>query len=327
MPDALSKTVPIWIAVFNRLLFPHDEESHVLRTPAAVVSRSENVQIEQRLPGFVSELQKLHLDLDDLRLRLRGKPMEAAWITPDCDLPVEPPKTAVRNLTVLCTASGRTVSCANKPGSFEYVQGAADDSESWACGLTPILLWLHIDELLSTDEDDLPGLITRLASTSSAQPEIRKPVPIPPTKNLWIASNASAAVWSEEFDIVISCSQKPDIVLVKKDSYIHLPCSTGKNGSRQLRTALSKLTYLDGRLKSSNRVLVTCHTGRDLAVGVALALICLFCDAEGNLLSSRDTAVLSKAVIKHRLSWILLSDPTASPSRATLQSINAFLLG
>ena len=57
MPDALSKTVPIWCTIMNRLLFPDELESHVLRTPPSVVGLSEHSQIEARLDGFLESLK------------------------------------------------------------------------------------------------------------------------------------------------------------------------------------------------------------------------------------------------------------------------------
>ena len=55
MPDALSKTVPIWCAVMNRLLFEELPDSHRLQTPEDVVSASEHTQIEARIDGFVRD--------------------------------------------------------------------------------------------------------------------------------------------------------------------------------------------------------------------------------------------------------------------------------
>ena len=55
MPDALSKTVPIWCAVLNRLLFQNMPWSHALRTSAQAVGRSEHAQIEARLDSFVED--------------------------------------------------------------------------------------------------------------------------------------------------------------------------------------------------------------------------------------------------------------------------------
>lgn len=53
MPDALSKTVPIWCAIMNRALFDH--HSSRLYTPSGVVGESEHAQIEARLDGFLED--------------------------------------------------------------------------------------------------------------------------------------------------------------------------------------------------------------------------------------------------------------------------------
>ncbi len=57
MPDALSKTIPIWCAVINRVLFPDNHDAHQLHTPPKVVSASEKAQIEARLDEFVGQLK------------------------------------------------------------------------------------------------------------------------------------------------------------------------------------------------------------------------------------------------------------------------------
>ena len=55
MPDALSKTIPIWCAVMNRLLFGDQGQAIRLYTPVTVVAPSEQSQIESRLDEFVSD--------------------------------------------------------------------------------------------------------------------------------------------------------------------------------------------------------------------------------------------------------------------------------
>ena len=324
MPDALSKTVPIWVAVLNRLLFSEKPASHTLRTPEDVISRSEHAQIEQRLPECVAELQDLALDVDVLRAQLHDKPMKVTWVTPDT-FPTLSSDGSASNLIVLCTASGRT--SADRPGTFDYVQGAADDSEAWALGLTPGLFWQHVEQLMSSSEDELPQTIESLLLTSRTNVLVRSPVLIKPTSQIWISNNAAAQKLHADFGFIISCSEMPDGILSeeRKDRYIHLPSTTGKIGSRQLRSSLPKLVAVAKSLHPDTRMLVTCHTGQDLAVGAALALICLCYGDSGNFQSG--LPVLSKTVIKQRLSWIMVSMPDAAPSRATLQSVNAFLLG
>lgn len=57
MPDALSKTVPIWCAVMNRVLFPEKSEYHAVRLPPNYLGESEESQIEDRIDGFVDSLK------------------------------------------------------------------------------------------------------------------------------------------------------------------------------------------------------------------------------------------------------------------------------
>lgn len=57
MPDALSKTIPIWCAVINRLLFEELHESHKLGTPKEVVGASEHAHIEALLYEFVKNVK------------------------------------------------------------------------------------------------------------------------------------------------------------------------------------------------------------------------------------------------------------------------------
>lgn len=61
MPDALSKTVPIWCAVLNRALFPTETAFHPVQLPPNYLGESEESQIEYRIDGFVSSLKvRLH---------------------------------------------------------------------------------------------------------------------------------------------------------------------------------------------------------------------------------------------------------------------------
>jgi tRNA A64-2'-O-ribosylphosphate transferase len=213
----------------------------------------------------------------------------------------------------------------------DYVQGAADDSESWALGLDALTFWQHSEQLLSTLEGELPMLISSLVNGSMSHHEPRQPVLIKPTTNMRVSDNNAAVSSYADFDFVISCTERPIEILIQemKGCYIHLCCTTGKVGSRQLRAQLQKLRPLLAVISSNSKVLVTCHTGRDLAVGAALAIICLRCSDDGVMQTHvpHSSQALNKTLIKHRLSWIMVSMPDAAPSRATLQSVNAFLLG
>ena len=51
MPDALSKTIPIWCAVINQLLFQCGE----VVVPESVVGASERAQMQERLKEWVED--------------------------------------------------------------------------------------------------------------------------------------------------------------------------------------------------------------------------------------------------------------------------------
>lgn len=330
MPDALSKTVPIWIAVLNRVLFPDDGESHELRTPLDVVSESEHAQIEARLDDCVHAVRGLNLEIEELRRKLHERPLQVAWQRPGDSLP-DLDDADTPNLVVLCTASNQTSNATS--ATSDYVQGAADDPESWSHCLDAATFWQHQDQLLSTAEDDLPALIQSLMIDARKSSSPRPPTLIKPTRNLWIGDNAAAETCHAQFDIVVSCTLKPSPQISKamNTRYIDLTCTTGKVGSRQLRTQLPKLERHRTMTESGSKILVTCESGRDLAVGAAVAMLCLFFDEKGKLNVKGATASTSsginKMMIKQRLSWIMVAMREASPSRATLQSVNAFLMG
>jgi hypothetical protein len=54
MPDALSKTIPIWCCVINRAVFAM-EGDHAMYTPPHAVSSSEHAQISNRIDGFMQQ--------------------------------------------------------------------------------------------------------------------------------------------------------------------------------------------------------------------------------------------------------------------------------
>lgn len=332
MSDAMSKTVPIWACVWNRILFPdhRNGEDLGLHTPSDVVSESEHAQIESRVQGWVEDVRRLALDLEGLRTKLNGKPIKLSWQRPGDEMPTQEDLSRARgaNLIVLCTASNQTSN--ETSATSDYVQGAADDPESWSLGLNAAMFWRCREQLIAASEDELPQLIGEIVADARKDIDVAAPRPIRPTCNLYVGTNTAAEVTGPgDFDVVISCTTKPDESLVKamKDRYIVLSLPEGKNGSRMLRTELLKLEMILPTLDSKTKVLATCQTGKDLSVGVALALLCKCFNDSGLVKQTLDRSSVNKNLIKQRLSWIMISIPDASPSRATLQSVNAWLMG
>ena len=374
IPDAFAKTVPIWVAVMNIVLFPDVPESHTFQQPPEPygLGHSEASQIEKRLDGFVKALKSLNLDLQRLRQEL-GKPMKLSWRVNDLTTSSRELGHHSRSVArlenyhpvILCSASRRVLGAEMSEGA--YIQGAGDDSEGWSRGLTPILFWQHKDALLNTPESELESLIQMFIADALKDRTGAAAVRIAPTSNLYIAKasidelivpssptltedqlgNRSGQKVIEKFDMVISCSKSGGFRPKGGGGAIDLACRTGKLGSRDLRDKLGPVQdFVKLRLQRdpTASILVTCETGRDLCVGVALMLLCLFYDDDGSVMLRPDLRTFSKVdsngdhvrssgietmdklFIRRRLAWIVSSQSDANPSRTTLQSINGFLM-
>lgn len=325
MPDALSKTVPIWCCVMNRALFPEREEQP-LYTPPQAVSASEHAQMERRIDRFVGRfLEICRPDVEKLKSKI-GKPMRPIWVTQASHLPEEKPTFEEFHPVVLCTASRRVHGAEVSEGG--YVQGAADDHEAWAHELTPSIFWTHKDELLRTNEEDLPPLIAELVKAEKGPDAV--PILVQPTENLYVSTTQNLDL--NPFDVVISCTPEPLTTTnpehVKSKKYLHLQCQGGKLGSRDLRSQLPHLRRFFATLPSlPGKILICCPTGKDLSVGVALAILCLYSDDKGSISPGEARkGKIDKTFIKQRLTWLTTTDAKLNPSRGTLQSVNAFLM-
>ncbi|KAJ5735661.1 uncharacterized protein N7483_000786 [Penicillium malachiteum] len=325
MPDALSKTIPIWCAVLNRALFPTQTEYHRVRLPPNYLGQSEESQIENRIDGFVHSLKALKLDLDELREQL-GKPIRVAWANHEYFYPTDLRKGENYCLFVLCSASKRVHGAEMSEGG--YIQGAGDDSEGWAHGLTPPVFWANQDTLKRTAEEDLPDLIADLIADYQQQRTGQVATLISPTSNLFINPTDPKVNGSGQYDLVIDCNGDPAAVL-DNPKRLNLGCALAKLGSRDLRKSLDKVRdFVNEQLGSnpSQSLLVTCDTGKDLSAGALLAIICQFYNDNGEFDASLCKRSIGKQFIRQRLAWIVSSNHEVNPSRSTLQSVNAFLM-
>ncbi|KAJ5665562.1 uncharacterized protein N7477_008010 [Penicillium maclennaniae] len=325
MPDALSKTIPIWCAVINRSLFPTETDFHPVQLPPNFLGESEESQIESRIDGFVSSLKSLKLDLDQLRQQL-GKPIRIAWANRTYFYPTDLCKNDAYTLFVLCSASRRVHGAEMSEGG--YIQGAGDDSEGWAHGLTPPVFWANQAVLQQTPEEDLPGLISELVKQNQKQSEGQSATRISPTHNLFIGQTDAVVSDSGQYDLIIDCNGSP-AAAEGHTKRLNLGCGSLKLGSRDLRKALDKVKeFVSAQLEAntSRSLLVTCETGKDLSAGALLAIICLFYKDDGTFDVSQSKNPIGKQFIRQRLAWIVSSKHDVNPSRSTLQSVNAFLM-
>lgn len=198
MPDALSKTIPIWCAVLNGAMFSNEQHisSSKLRLPEHIVSPSEASQIEAQLRDWIGSLTSSDINLPRLSKPLRPIfisrshfDAELALITSNSVLAFHPvillsvsqivptPSLELRSFQDVFCEQGQgadlsfdTVSSSvlgtssvlktlRDEARFVYVQGSGDDEEAWAMGLKPQAFWLLNNlQLLLSTRGDVEGV-------------------------------------------------------------------------------------------------------------------------------------------------------------------------
>ncbi|KAG5937469.1 hypothetical protein E4U53_008187 [Claviceps sorghi] len=362
MPDALSTTIPVWCTVLNNLLLPaHPLSAHLFLPPHLPASTHD--QIAALIPSFVQSLRELKLP----SLPVLTKPLRPLWITPDSTLLPAPSSSCSSSSSddddmqlrpqgvifddyrpVICLTASRRV-LGSEADARGYIQGAADDTENWACGLTPHVFWDNVDALLSAVDADLPDLIVSLLQKDKAEREsqggaaspVQAPVqltsvisvcPLPLPAPPMTPGHGHGACHVVLTDVVT-----PSDSWVRAVNYMQVGLGKHKTASRNLRLALPAICafvgaflqrgHVSGRgLESQRRVVVACESGRDTSVGTALALSCYLFDEHGHFRVPDASLGFTKSHVKARLGSIMTAYPAGNPSRQTLQSVNSFLM-
>ncbi|OTB07862.1 hypothetical protein M426DRAFT_53022 [Hypoxylon sp. CI-4A] len=331
IPDALSKTVSIWCCVLNHILFPENPAFHELYTPPNAVSESEHAQIQSRIPEHVASLKALDIDLGPYRQRLK-KPLRPIWVTQESHLVPTDQIFEDFHPVICCTSSRRVLGGEMSEGG--YIQGAGDDTENWALGLTPPVFWRHADTLLSTPEPDLPDLVRSLVAENVATIDTPGPKQVAPCLFVRPLSQTTPPSPSTCTISIHSKTTDPSS-WVKSPLLMEVGLGKAKLASRNLRLALPNISdfvqrYLERKPETDSerkQIWIACETGKDISIGVALALLCQHFDAQGNYGSGLPPPNHNKSDIRVKLSRIMTNFPEANPSRATLQSVNSFLMG
>ncbi|KAH8891324.1 initiator tRNA phosphoribosyl transferase [Thozetella sp. PMI_491] len=332
IPDALSKTVPIWCCVMNHVLFPEETSWHEVYVPPAAVSDSERSQIQARIAAFVESFKQIGIDGEALRQCLH-KPLRPLWVTQD-GAALQPLGEVFLSChpVVCCTSSRRVVGTEMSEGG--YIQGAGDDTEAWAHGLTAPIFWKNRELLLATPESDLPDLIASLVTTdvpsNSGAAGLKQATSLITVGTLPIDLEVL-----DECACLISLLPKstPSDAWIKSKRHMEVGLGKSKTGSRMLRDALDPIcqhvsSFLENftSLTQRPRVVVACESGKDLSVGLVLALDCWLVGDDGNMRPSNAERKFDKTTIRVRLGRLMQALPESNPSRNTLQSVNSFLM-
>jgi tRNA A64-2'-O-ribosylphosphate transferase len=317
IPDALSKTVPIWCAVLNYIVSPEHEENWLFR-PLQFISKNEANSMIKLIPEFAVRVLELGLiSQDTLKQKLEGKYLRPIWVYPGQILPMDPPTYDEFLPVICCVASERHDDGVRKMDGYTYVQGAADDHELWASELNPSLYWMHKDKLLdkTLSDDEILQMIDTL-TLPMAVSHVEGVVQL--TEDLYIGQvvNDLTIEDIESYKTVVLLSEKYTSVIAEY-KVLRYPLECTKKGSNELRKHLPEIlkqTQFPG--------LILCESGKDLSTGVALALLC----TRYNTQWSRQSGLLvTKDVIKKHLARILALKKV-NPSRATLQAVNTCIM-
>lgn len=313
IPDALSKTIPVWIAVMNQLIL-HSHHSNSLQkenldsslfaqlnTPPSSISRAEHSQISLLIPGFRQKTLESSIwskSMTDLLLNFK-KPLRPIWVTPDSTLFSRgSPWPSISTLDfypiILISASRIVVDGVDRQNGFVYIQGAADDEESWAQNLRFQDFWLHkvifINCSTSKECEEFRDIIVRnhsdtITTKIDTQSEFD-----------WIGDTGIAigsAVSEEDktlFDLVVNCGVSIPNKSTKKSLYLSI--RPGKQGNEDFGACIPLLLASISIFKQKS-ILFLCENGRDASVASAIAvllyrgifesMICLFINCDGEI--------------------------------------------
>ncbi|KAG6836477.1 hypothetical protein H0H93_007646 [Arthromyces matolae] len=365
MPDALSKTVPIWCAVVNRAIVrrhPGPDKSSwdtALYTPPGVVSGQEHHQIELRLDAWAEALYKSSFDLPAL-----PAPLRPFWITPaTTTFPTFTTSSGSPFLPVICLSASRQSEDARRTAGFSYIQGSGDDHELWSMGLTPAHYWRHASVLLSAGRSDLPDLVQHVISSDSQQEDCQNFATEESEKTTRIAkvhgrlrigtfNDAKKDGWDENLAYVLlkstSDASAPDTDSETRSLALSLCPRIKTHLSQSLLP--SALPFIARQLASGRSVCIVSggensgHEAKvaDEGVAITLAALVLFFDNEGTFTgkgadleadcisdgddTSKILPHIDKSSIRTRLEWVIACRPAVNPARATLKRLNEFLM-
>ncbi|PHZ12809.1 initiator tRNA phosphoribosyl transferase [Rhizopus microsporus ATCC 52813] len=327
IPDALSKTIPIWCCTINRAVqrikgYHWDTDFHSL--PSAV-SRSEHAQIEAKMESLVDKLMSSGIDVYAIADQLK-KPLRPIWFTPQsCDT-IVPDFDDCSFWPVVCLSASEAVENGYqaRPG-YLYVQGSGDDQEAWCLGLTPSLFWENHQLILESKGECerrvieiVKDSLEKMNSQTTGSFAFIKPTTIA------ISDLASAQSNWQQFDVIINCSEKN--LELNSDTYLHLPIPEGKRGQQAFLLAIPKaIRFVEKPLLEKQNILICCDSGKDSSVGIALSILVNYFDLDGQLQKEAKPRV-DKKVIQHQLVRIISSWEKASPSRTTLKKVNVYFM-
>lgn len=355
MPDALSKTIPIWCAVLNEasrrkwgqpstslqsseVTFQSRQAPYRdvrvgptgLTTPAHQVPPSEHAQMEERFEGWVESLLGSDLPVPKL-----DRPLVPCFVTrgDHDDGEAGQPLRSDCYPVILVSASRRVEApVPSEDGKFYYVQGSGDDEEAWSHGLTPDEFWQERETLLRCgSREELEEAIDEVVQRGGAQACHNGEL-----KDVQISGTAVRIGVRPEGHVFTAEERARHALIVdlcgiaaeeeEAAGVVRLKIPAGKAGVNALRSGLSEV--VSQRSPAKGDVLVVDTTLSDASLAIVVALLACHYDSERGLVVNVDAhrLALTKDDVRRRLQWVQQDLPGANPSRSAMQRVNEVVL-
>ncbi|KAH3680210.1 hypothetical protein WICMUC_000475 [Wickerhamomyces mucosus] len=327
IPDALSKTIPIWCAVLNYIAYgpSSKDNNNWFYYPKQALSENEASRIINLIPNFVKNVTDLKLITSEiLKEKLKGKYLRPIWIHPAMSLPPSIPQYGDFYPVILCCASERCLDgTKTMADGWVYVQGAADDEELWSEGLTFNVFWDNLKFLLS--EGDAVNSIQQLVNNVKINHDIKSSInELTKINDLLTIGKITDDLTVDdvkgfEYIIILSKHYRPSFETPNGIIIRHYPIQCTKKGSNELRSYLSEI---DSGYDATKPTLILDESGQDLSIGVLILFLLKNFNLNWGL---EKNLMITKNVIKQHLAKIN-EIKTVNPSRSTLQSINSYVM-
>eukprot|EP01128_Nolandella_sp_AFSM9_P001991 TRINITY_DN12392_c0_g1_i1.p1 TRINITY_DN12392_c0_g1~~TRINITY_DN12392_c0_g1_i1.p1 ORF type:complete len:480 (-),score=25.56 TRINITY_DN12392_c0_g1_i1:26-1465(-) len=327
-PDSFTRTLPIWASVISRALWTLRKERDLETDDSrelwcglhmgSGISSSEAQMVETRCPLWVESLLSQSTIAQSLRrfsLKIE-KPLRCLLFNPTShpfsasidELPFTP---------IFCLCASRA-----QANGTAYIQGAGDDHETWAHGLTPRLFWDNVAFLLSIQdegygevEERVDHLVkqSRMRSTlpmaSGDLQCISRPVEGIPQLHVGTGSHACTAnIWTQ-FDAVVNFSALTYPLLDNKQNgkcYLHVsmkPLSSFPKGSLS-RSLPTILKFVWRSLKKGRTILLHTLAEEAILLAVIIAIRAHMIDPETGAPLDHPAYPLSKEDLKDSLYFV-----------------------
>lgn len=174
--------------------------------------------------------------------------------------------------------------------------------------MTPDIFWEHKERLLACPPEELVHQIHTLVSTNNldrSRNEMIFPVKAVQSRIIVGMIPPSCSFTSGTSHILITCL--PNAVIFDRDKLLHLELTPNKKGQIQFvtETLPQSMMYLETNLSDNQNVVILCRDGKDLSVGVALAALALFFDANGMYIP--ESRRNEPRELRYSLSWFHLT--------------------